>query len=521
MSKGRTVDTTQPPKLAFPVPDWISRAILIGGLIVFCASVWFSVVRNLDFPWTSIRLAPAFALTQGYPLYSMPDAAPWVMVVYGPLYPVMYLPATLAGSPLPAVTVATLLAHLYVLVPVGFLCVDCSRRLRLEGAALQLHWSLILFLFALVAFAVPSLNYVTTHVHVDAPAFGFFLSAAYCVLRAQSEMGNSVRWILLAGACAGLSAACKMNLAVATLGFFIWLFRFRGAKHALTFLSVSALGFCAIYAGAALRDGLAPVLLNLRLPAKMPWFTFQELGTLSLSGSSHDLVAKFHTFLTFTSSYLRDYGIVALALLLLLPALEQKSASATQLVKFFLFLAVVMVLASIVSIGKAGGDVNSRALVSLPLALAAVLAFAILLQQARRSVMVAGLATFTALIFIVALASVGGLLRLSLKGNTTLTEAYKTVSTGGSRWYFPFDPLAHLLAEKKFPPNMDVVHSYAMAGVPVDNAAFRSALPENLEYVAFPPQFVSWGADEIIRLLPEYSRVVSTPPLENHQVVTR
>ena len=515
------MDTTQPPKPAFQVPAWISRAIVVAGLIVFCASVWFSVVRNLDFPWTSIRLAPAFALTQGYPLYSMPNIPPWVMVVYGPLYPIMYLPATLAGSPLPAVAIATLLAHLYILVPAGLLCVSWSRRLRQEGGTPQLHWSVMLLFFALVAFAVPSLNYITTQVHVDAPALGLFLFAAFGVLRAEFETGNNARWVVLAGACAGLSAGCKMNLVVASLGFFIWLARFRGARGALTFLVVAVLSFCALYAGAALRDGLAPVLLNLRLPAKMPWFTFRELGTLSLSGSSHDFIAKFHTFLTFTSSYLRDYGMVALALLLLLPVLEQRSAVATRMVRFFLFLALVMVLASIVSVGKAGGDVNSRALVSLPLALASVFALAALLQQARPSVLLAGFATFTALIFIVALASVGGLLRLSLKGNTTLIEAHHTVSTGASRWYFPFDPLAHLLAEKKFPPNMDVVHSYSAGGAPVDHAAFRSALPENLEYIAFPPEFVSWGADEIMRLLPEYSRVVSTPALENHQVVTR
>lgn len=515
------MNTTQPPKQAIQAPKWMSFVILIAGTIIFCASVWFSVLRNLDFPWTSIRLAPAFALVQGYPLYSLPDTPPWVMVGYGPLYPVTYLPATIAGTPAPAVTIATLLAHFYILVPVGLLCAACAQRLREECGPSQLHWSVILFLFAFVAYTVPSLNYVTTHVHVDAPALGLFLFAAYGVLRAQSDNRNIARWLLVAGACAGLSAACKINLAVATLGFFIWLVRFLGAKRALTFLATSVLTFCVIYACAGLRDGFAPLLLNLTLPGKMPWFTFHEFGTLSLSGSSHDFIDKFRTFLGFTSTYLRDYGVVALALLLLLPVLERKSATATQIIKFFLFLAFVMVLVSIVSVGKSGGDVNSRALVSLPLTLAAVFAFATLLPPVSRTGLLASHATGVALIFIVALATLGGLLRFSLKGRATLPEAYEVVSTGEARWYFPFDPLAHLLAEKKFRPNMDVVHSYAAAGAPVQEAAFRSALPENLEYIAIPPAFVSWGSDEILRLMPGYDRVVGKPELENHQVVVR
>jgi hypothetical protein len=351
---------------------------------------------------------------------------------------------------------------------------------------------------------------------VDAPALGLFLFGAYSVLRAQSDSGNAARWILVAGVCAGLSAACKINLAVAAVGFFIWIVRFLGAKRGLTFLGASVLAFCAIYTCAALRDGLAPVLLNLRLPGKMPWNIFDSAG--SLSGISYGFADKLRTCLNLTSSYLRDYGIVALALLLLLPAVEKKSVSVAQMIRFFLFLALIMVFVSVPSLGKSGGDVNSRALVSLPLTLAAVFALATMLQPSRIARLLLP-ATLSALIFVVGLATVIGLLRFSLKGSATLTEAYQTVSTGPSRWYFPFDPLAHLLAEKKFRPNMDVVHSYAAASSPVDKAAFRSALPENLEYIAIPPAFASWGAEEILRLLPEYSRVVQKPEVENHQVI--
>ena len=157
----------------------MNYAILAAAVVVFCLSVWHSFHRNLDFAWTSIRLAPAFALVHGLPLYSAPDTPPWVTVGYGPLYPAAYLPSTLANNPGPAVAVATLLAHAYILVPVGLLCAACARRLRQEDSPSRSHWSGLFLFFALLAGVVPSLNYVTTQVHVDAPALGLFLFAAW------------------------------------------------------------------------------------------------------------------------------------------------------------------------------------------------------------------------------------------------------------------------------------------------------------------------------------------------------
>ncbi|MFN2509460.1 MAG: hypothetical protein ABR589_11895, partial [Chthoniobacterales bacterium] len=77
-----------------------------------------------------------------------------------------------------------------------------------------------------------------------------------------------------------------------------------------------------------------------------------------------------------------------------------------------------------------------------------------------------------------------------------MLEAYTVISSEPARWYFPFDPLAHLLAEGKFRPNIDVIHSYAAAGTPVEETAFRSVLPERLQYIAMPPSIASWGMSE-------------------------
>jgi hypothetical protein len=503
------------------IPKAVSYAILAAAAVVFSLSVWHSFHRNLDFAWTSIRLAPAFALVHGLPLYSAPDTPPWVTVGYGPLYPAAYLPSTLARSPGPAVAIGTLLAHAYILIPVGFLCVACTRRLEQEGSPSRLHWSGLLLFFALLAGVVPSLNYITSQVHVDAPALGLFLFGAWSVLRAEAEENGSFRWVAIAGVCAGLSAACKINLAVATLGFLIWVLLSLGVRRALVLAFAALLAFCTVYALAALRDGAAPVLLNLTVPAKMPWHTFQERGALGVGGTSHDVVDKVRTFLTILSDYLRDYGAVTVLLLLLLPWMKERSAQAARMIRLFLLLGLVMVPASVVAVGKSGGDVNSRALVALPLTLAALFAFAALVRQPSGVVRVTRFVALLGATCAVAFSCATGLLQSSLNRSSTLVEAYTTVSNDRGRWYFPFDPLAHLLAEGKFRPNMDVIHSYAVAGLPVKKEAFQSTLPDRLEYVAVPPLFASWGMDEMRRLMPEFYKTVRNPDLFHHQVISR
>ena len=495
---------------------------IIGGAaaVILLLTAFLSVQRNLDFAWTSVRLAPAYALTHGYPLFSAPDTPPWVMVGYGPLYPLAYLPATVASHPATAVAVATALAHFYILGPVALLCRTCTRRLSGGASRERLHWAFMLLFFALIAATAPSLNYVTSNVHVDAPALGLFLLAAYFTLRADDE-SRTARMLVLAGVCAGLSAACKLNLIAAGPAFLLWIAASRGIKAAARFAAAAAVAFCMIYVVAAARDGFSAVVLNLRLPGRMPWFTFQGLDSAAYAGSSHDALDKFRTVLNLLGAYLRDYGIVALALALLLPVIQTISAAGARMTKLFLLLAAVMLFASIASVGKSGGDVNSRALLTLPLTLAALTAFAALAQQPARATVPVAYASLAALTFVVAISAAAGFLRWSVKGSPTLVEAYDTVANEPGRWYFPFDPLAHLLGEGKFRPNMDVVHSYAAAGSPVDRAAFRSALPEDLQHIAVPPAFASWGIAEIRRLLPEYSRAARELDLEHHNVMSR
>ena len=184
-------------------------------------------------------------------------------------------------------------------------------------------------------------------------------------------------------------------------------------------------------------------------------------------------------------------------------------------------MAIFLVPGSIASISKYGGDVNSRALVSLPLALAAIFALISAARDGNRAAIGATLAALIGATIMVALPLKDGPGKIWPKNAPTLVEAYSVIAADPSRWYFPFDPLAHLLAEGKFRPSMDVVYSYAVCDFPVDETAFHSAIPENLRYIAIPPTVAGWGVSEIRRLLPEYTRAVPELNFARHRVYGR
>jgi len=242
-----------------------------------------------------------------------------------------------------------------------------------------------------------------------------------------------------------------------------------------------------------------------------------------MNGISHEFSEKIRTFLFLSRDYLKTYGAIALAATLIgfFPRDSMVSDRARRIVRFFLFLSLFLLPVSIASFGKYGGDANNRALLSLPLTLAAIFALADLVQRGHRSAIGAMYAGLAGAIFMVALPLKGEWARLASIPTPTLVEAHRVISKNPTRWYFPCDPLAHLMVEGKFRPSIDVVHSYALSGFPIDESAFRSALPENLRYLAIPPLINDWGVSEMRRLLPDYNKPVPELSSERHRVYSR
>lgn len=502
--------------LGSPRAGRLLALLVLAGLLA--ASLWISTLSNLDSPWTSIRLAPSFALLQGYPLYSLPNHPPWVVAGYSPLYPLAYLPATLGREPVAAVTLATALAHLYLFLPVGLLCAMFCRRLAgvdpgaaRAGGARDHDYVLGLIFFGVLVFLAPSLRYVTQMVHVDAPLYGLLLLACWSALRAEEAPGRAGwRWVALAGALAGLAFGCKINVALnlLALGAFVWWSG--GWRRAVAFAGSAAAAAGVVYGLAAWQSGAHTMWSSIRAQGNFPWWTVAGMR-YSLTGwqyCSSDPHEKWLSACYLLKDYTEKFGGPALAAIILTRWLARRPAghpggavSPARMVGLFLVNALVAVPASIVSVAKYGGDVNGRALVSLPLALAAIFLLLAALRWASR---VERLAAHGALLA-AAVTLTGVASQAPNRGFSALEESYATVKAHPGRCYFPYDPLAHLLAGDRFRPNMDAGYCYLVAGATLDRAAFRAALPEHLEYVLISPRVLDWGVRELHAMLPEQS----------------
>jgi hypothetical protein len=64
--------TCYPQVLDHALRQWTRYVTIPCAVGLLSLSILVSISDNLNYPWTSTRLAPSFALAYGYPLYSLP-----------------------------------------------------------------------------------------------------------------------------------------------------------------------------------------------------------------------------------------------------------------------------------------------------------------------------------------------------------------------------------------------------------------------------------------------------------------
>lgn len=362
----------------------LGYVLLIVSYLLLASLLYYFTVQNLDSPWTSVRLAPTFALSQGYPLYSMSTEPPWVMIGYGPAYPLMYSPALLASTPTGAVLIATVVAHGFILIPITLL-------LKLAVSDTSISWSqaaLIVVMLYPLLLLIPSVRWVTTLVAADAPTLGLILLSALSLLNLGAGPAcRSTPLLCLGGAFLGLAISSKANIAPAGLAFVLWLAWFHSIRTALVFALAACLTLSAVYGAALLLINPRAILLNFEVLGNFPWSAeYFPLGVPEFGASQKQRILALKLL-----EISKETGVVVLAIILALSVPMRQigrrilpPSQAARASMLLLLLALTLVLPAAASVAKWGGAPNSWALFTLPLTLSALFALLHLMRRHPR-----------------------------------------------------------------------------------------------------------------------------------------
>lgn len=222
-----------------------SRALLSAALVTLAlARIWGSTCAFVGQEWNDVRLRAAWLLRDGLPLYPGFDAGPATTWIYGPVTPVLMLPATLFPGIEGTLITAAILNSLLLVVAIALCCLAWPAPAGVAWTTLRRVLALGLTLLLLPE---PFLVFLQT----DNAALACGLASLTCLARAAGR-GGPLAWLAAAFGAAAFFAKWH-GVAVLAAGP-VWLAMTAGVTAALR-----QLGRCgiAVLAGCALVVQLA------------------------------------------------------------------------------------------------------------------------------------------------------------------------------------------------------------------------------------------------------------------------
>lgn len=448
------------------------------------------ILSVLAYDWQPNRLAAAFALVKGYQLYYGPEAGPILNTLYGPVSALVYLPATLANTPTPAILAGSFINAMLFFLPLPWLFL----RARRAGSEMTATWAWAGGLAC--AFAILNSTFSIFAIHADAPAQCFALLA--CIpLMYRREEERSVDFAL-ASVFLALAAWSKQTAAPLALALPLYVWWADGWKTCRDFLRIYVPIGLALSALFLVAFGPREALFNMfTIPAKHPWdppgLKGLVSGTAELIGAAWVYLFALAALLYFDrqSSGAKDWGGRAWAkdrpwLVLLLGA-------------------VCLVPLGVVSRVKVGGLANSFYSNYLLIA-GVVLAWTILAARAARPTswiayaLLLGVTTHG----IVAQRELRGLALLPNPRQNMHEAAYLLAKNFPRQLYFPWQVLSSLLADGELYHFAYGVFDRELGGYAPTDAHFRAHMPKNMQAIGY---FAGYPDHTSMRkYLPEFTR---------------
>ena len=479
---------------------------LLAGLLPATLMICFGVAldragTNLDFNWSPVRLAPAFAIRYGETVYPGLNEGPVGGHIYGPRAALVYLPATIGDSPSAALRLGGLIASTIFFLPMlVYLTMAAGGSKR---GFIWVGWGWVLFF--LLVLRSDALSYNAFLIHAEAPALGFAV-AACAVLVARV---NGASWQLpLAAVLAIVAVFSKQTLVplMVALPLYLWW------RDGLTV----ALRFCGWLVGALLVTGILFAswfgvenlwLNQIVIPSKHPWLRSLR-DTMQPWIYDHDRGAQLAVLLEAAQGLLHRC-VKALVIMVVLVVwkiwagrgnacgwVSRIKSGMRQPWGLTLWVALWLIPTSLLGRVKAGGDNNAYGPATCFACLSAA-CWLILAGRdwyARRGAYdCRRLKRFISPVLVGAqlLAAwlvVTSVMNYQARGNGAMDWAVSYAREHPGQVYFPWNPLLTLMAEHRAYHFAYGVYDRELAGMPVTPEHFRAGLPADVTEVLYSTQ---------------------------------
>lgn len=232
-------------------------------MVTVLGLVWGMVCTAPGIPWNGARLAPSFALARGLPLYALRDSGAHLGWVYGPVFPLWYLPMGLTDNPTVGLVLAALWNVVTIMLPLWLVV-----RVVAPGAGSVARF--VTGLGAILLLANPITRSAFLFIHVDAVSIAWACVA--CVALHAAAVRDWRPGLLLAAWGVALAVAAKqvsVVLVPATLMWLAWEGRWRLMGRWVFWLAVVCGGLAAFFFA---TFGAEEMLFNAWLLfSRMPW----------------------------------------------------------------------------------------------------------------------------------------------------------------------------------------------------------------------------------------------------------
>lgn len=473
----------------FPSPAWRtwSRVFLGGLLLLISFDALREVMASPSNNWNGPRLTPSFTLVSSYHSYYGPDAGPVSGNIYGPGLAIAYLPCVICSTPESAIRWGGVLSALWLFLPALLLL----RRFANAQASDAGRWLLLTLGFYWLVTNPFWLRQVAFNVHADAPAIGLGLCACLFALR-FAETSKTADLVLTA-LFTHSSVATKQTMLPLLVAIPAWLWLRGQRPQALKLLCVSAVVGVALWLVIALAYGWPAVWFNLvYIPGHHPWYeTVGRFSWVSNVHSGHRLAVLGEAFVDYVLSNGWLWLVLLLAAIVGRKCLTLRRPDFKSPASLLLLAGVLLVPMSLLGRVKVGGDYNAFSYSAVFLSLAAVMLLysAItrlpstinfsLSPSSHRLILLATVAVF-------ALSLVNGARSLLTTERETVCreqQAFEAMRSKPETVYFPWQPLAGLMAEGKLYHFSYGVYDRWLAGRPITPEHFQAHLPAHMEAV--------------------------------------